>query len=165
MANSTLWRDDDISVYTCPHLFKDLHQKFIDKKQTHTVAVVMKDLWQNHALFWYLATAPFLEIGLHGWEHKDYSKLSREECFDDLSHSLHYWENNITRMLQIEKVPQDKKIKTFFAPWNRESENIISACIDVGLQFCNVKGGWWNGKKVKSFHWWNVIDDNFKLNL
>lgn len=148
-----IYRDDDPNVYTCPHLFKQLHQQFINKGLEHTAAVIMKDLWQNHALFWYLATAPHLQIGLHGWEHKDYSVLSYEECYEDIKKSLEYWKENSTRM-----TGQCKDITTFFAPWNREGENIKKACADNGLKFCNVKDGVWEGQEVKSFHWWNIID-------
>ena len=72
-TSNLLLRDDDINVYTDAFKFKEFHEQFIAKNQVHTVAVIMKDLWQNHALFYYLATAPLLEVGLHGWEHKDYS--------------------------------------------------------------------------------------------
>jgi len=151
-----LWRDDDPNVYTCPHIFKELHQKFIDKKQVHTVAVIMKDLWQNHALFYYLATAPYLDIGLHGWEHKDYSLLSYEECCKDLKTALDYWQENSTRMAGV-----CKPIKIFFAPWNHDGDNIRKACADLGLEFCNVRKGNWNGQYVCSFHWWSA--DNLKI--
>ena len=153
-----LFRDDDPNVYTCAREFKELHQKFIDAKQVHTVAVIMKDLWENHALFYYLATAPYLEIGLHGWEHKDYSKLNYEECYQDIKKSLDYWKENSFRM-----VGRTKEIRIFFAPWNRESEEIKKACKDLGLEFCSVKGGDWNGFKVKSFHHWSVNLNNFKI--
>jgi len=156
LERKTLWRDDDISVHTCPMEFKKLHQKFIDTKQVHTVAVLMKDLWENHSLFYYLATAPYLEIGLHGWEHKDYSKLSYEECYEDIYKSLDYWKENSDRM-----IGSHKEIKTFFAPWNRESDKIKMACANLGLNFCNVKGGEWQGYWVKSFHYWSA--DDFKL--
>lgn len=151
-----LYRDDDPSVYTCAHEFKELHKKFIEKKQVHTVALLMKDLWQNHSLFYYLATAPYLDVALHGWEHKDYSKLSYEECYSDLKKSLDYWKENSDRM-----IGHHKEIKTFFAPWNKESDNIKKACADLGLQFCNTKKGNWNGFEVKSFHYWSA--DDFEL--
>ena len=154
----TLWRDDDPNVYTDAYLFRELHKQFIAKNTVHTVAILMKDLWQNHALFWYLATAPLLNIGLHGWEHKDYSKLSYEECYDDLKKSLDYWKENSTRM-----TGQCKPIDTFFAPWNRGGENIERACKDLGLKFCATKEGEWDGKIIKSFHWWNCIDNSFNL--
>mgnify|MGYP002813249201 FL=1 len=158
----TLYRDDDPNVYTCVHEFKKLHQRFIDKKTVHTVAVLMKDLWQNHALFYYLATAPYLEIGLHGWEHKDYSKLTYEECYNDILMSLHYWKENSDRMLHKHgTVVLSKEIKIFFAPWNRDGYNIRAACEDLGLEFCNVKGGRWKGYIIKSFHHWSA--DNLKI--
>jgi hypothetical protein len=148
-----IWRDDDPSLYTCVCEFKEIHQKFIEKKRIHTVAVCMKDLWKNHSLFYYLATAPYLDIGLHGWEHKDYSKLSYGECYDDLKKSLDYWKEHATRMTGTTKI---KEIKIFFAPWNRDGNNIRQACSEVGLGFCNVKKGIWNGFEIKSFHYWSV---------
>lgn len=151
-----IWRDDDISVHTDICQFKDLHKKFMEAGQTHTVAVIMKDLWDNHSIFFYLATMPYLEIGLHGWEHKDYSILEYDEIYADLKKSMQYWQENSDRM-----IGHHKEIKTFFAPWNREGDNIKKVCSDLGLNFCNVKGGLWNGYKVKSFHYWSA--DNFKL--
>lgn len=145
----TLWRDDDVSVTTCPHLFKEFHNEFIKREKVHTVAVIMKDLWENHALFYYLATAPYLEIGLHGWEHQDYSVLPYEECYEDLKKSLDYWKTNAKRM-----VGYAKPIDTFFAPWNHESDAIKRACKDLGLNFCAVKKGEWNGVRINSFHHW-----------
>ena len=147
-----IYRDDDPNVFTDAHLFKKLHEQFLKEGKVHTAAVLMKDLWQNHALFYYLATAKDLIIGLHGWEHKDYSKLSYEECYNDLKTSLDYWKENSTRM-----TGQCKEIKIFFAPWNRSGENIIKACKDIGLEFCNTQKGPWQDKYIKSLHWWNVM--------
>ena len=154
-----IYRDDDINVYTNVYLFKELHKKFIAKKKVHTVAVIMKDLWHNHALFWYLATAPYLEVGLHGWEHKDYSRLSYDDCYKELELALAYWRENAKRM-----VGTAKSIEIFFAPWNRKSEEITGACSDLHLMFCNVRKGMWNGREINSFHWWYCIDDKFNIN-
>ncbi|MEK7113094.1 MAG: hypothetical protein AAB875_07330 [Patescibacteria group bacterium] len=144
-----LYRDDDVNVYTCPFAFKALHEEFIKRKEVHTVAVIMKDLWENHALFYYLATAPYLEIGLHGWEHWDYSEYSYENCYIELNKALEYWEENAKRM-----VGYAKPIDTFFAPWNHESEYIKLACKELGLKFCATKKGEWDGKYINSFHHW-----------
>ena len=154
-------RDDDISLYTNSYQFKKIHEQFLKEGKTHTAAVLMKDLWQNHALFYYLATAPNLEIGLHGWEHRDYSKLSYDECNEDIAKALEYWSENSNRM-----VGSCKPIDTFFAPWNRESENIKKACSDNNLKFCNIGKGQWEGKEIKSLHWWNVmkVGDEFTIN-
>lgn len=148
-----LFRDDDISVYTCLCTFKQIHKKFIDNNQIHTVAVIMKDLWQNQGIFYYLATAPLLNIGLHGWEHKDYSILSYQECYDDLKKSLDYWNKNCDRM-----IGKHKNIDIFFAPWNKEGDNIKKTCNDLGLKFCNVRKGKWEDYNIKSFHWWSYED-------
>ena len=156
--SNIIYRDDDPNVYTDAYLFRELHNQFIAKNIEHTAAILMKDLWENHALFWYLATAPLLKIGLHGWEHKDYSTLEYDECYQDIKKSLEYWKTNSTRM-----TGQCKPIEIFFAPWNRSGENIRKACADNGLRFCNVKDGEWEGNIIKSFHWWNVIDNSFNL--
>lgn len=150
MSLPIIWRDDDPNVYTNAFEFKKLHQQFIDRKQVHTVAVIMKDLWENHALFYYLATAPYLEIGLHGWEHKDYSKVVYRECYEDVKRSLEYWETNASRMTG----KPAKKITTFFAPWNHEGDGIKIACNELGLRFCATKKGEWEGYDVHSFHHW-----------
>jgi hypothetical protein len=161
-SNSNLiYRDDDANLYTNSYQFKKIHEQFLKEGKTHTAAVLMKDLWQNHALFYYLATAPSLEIGLHGWEHKDYSLLSYEECYEDIKKSLDYWNENSLRM-----VGNSKRIDTFFAPWNREGENIKKACQDLGLKFCNIGRGPWEDKEIISMHWWNCmrLEDKFTIN-
>ncbi len=150
MSNAIIYRDDDPNVYTCLHEFKKVNQWFKDRKLNHTVAVVMEDLWENHGLFYYLATEPNIIVELHGWEHKDYSILSYDECFNDLKKSKEYWETNCKRMTGI-----DKKITTYFAPWNREGDNIKKACEDLGLRFCATKDGVWEDNKIISFHWWS----------
>ena len=158
MENIIIFRDDDVNVYTDAFMFKELHERFIHRKQVHTIAVIMNDLWENHALFYYITTAPYLEIGLHGWKHKDYSKVSYEECYADIERSLEYWKENSNRM-----VGSCKPINTFFAPWNREGENIKKACEDNGLKFCATKRGEWEGKQIKSFHWWSMIKGSLPL--
>ena len=159
-----LYRDDDPNAYTDAFEFKKLHEGFIAKNQVHTVAVIMRDLWENHALFWYLATAPFLEIGLHGWEHIDYSLLGYDRCYGDLSKAIEYWETNAKRMLKIDELPEQKKIKVFFAPWNKEGVAIREACNKLGLKFCNVKKGRWEDYEVKSFHWWSsTMKGNYRM--
>jgi len=146
-----LFRDDDVNVYTCPMAFKKLHEEFKKREKVHTVAVIMRDLWENHALFYYLATEPFLEIGLHGLTHKDYSLFDYETCLSDLQYSLQYWEENSKRMLGAKEC---KKIDTFFAPWNHSGIGIKEACKKIGLKFCDVKKGEWDGKYINSFHHW-----------
>lgn len=148
-----IYRDDDVNVYTDAYKFKEIHEYFLVRGKRHMAAVIMKDLWENHALFWYLATSPLLGVGLHGWEHKDYSKLSYEECYEDLKKSIEYWNERTMSM-----VGNTKKIEIFFAPWNREGEGIKKACDDLGLKFCNKREGYWDKYYIKSFHHWNYID-------
>jgi hypothetical protein len=151
---TTLYRDDDPNLYTDLHLFRELHKRFISKNTNHHVGIIMKDLWQNQGMVYYLATAPYLVPCLHGWEHKDYSKLSYGDCYHDLSKSLDYWNENSKRM-----TGRVKPIEIFFAPWNREGDHIKQVCQDLKLQFCAVKEGAWNGYYIQSFHWWGVIDN------
>lgn len=158
-----LYRDDDVSVHTDAYLFRELHKWFIDNKKVHTAGVIMKDLWENQAVFWYLATAPYLEIALHGWEHRDYSQESYEVCEGDILLSLEYWRSNLTRMLKVDEVPEDKKIKFFFAPWNRKSEDLELACTRTELRLCDVRKGFWQDYYVHSFHWWNIMSTDWRL--
>jgi hypothetical protein len=118
----------------------------------------MRDLWENHALFYYLNIASHMSVQLHGWNHVDYSKMSREECVSDLKKSIDYWNTNSKRMLGT-----CTPMTTFFAPWNHVGEGIVQACKDVGLRFCAVRDGEWEGEKVVSFHWWNVMKDGFRV--
>lgn len=147
--NDIIYRDDDVSVHTNVYLFEKLHQEFIKRGKIHTCAVIMKDLWENQALFYYLAVTPNIEIGLHGWEHNDYSLLNYYECRNDIVKSLEYWKINAKRMFGYVK-----PIDTFYAPWNHESETIKQVCKELGLKFCNVKKGKWNEWRINSFHHW-----------
>lgn len=69
---SLVFRDDDINVYTDFTLFKQVHELFKEYKVNHRLGVLAKDLWENKELFWYLCSEPYLDVQLHGWEHKDY---------------------------------------------------------------------------------------------
>jgi len=142
-------RDDDISVHTCPHSFKEVHQFFIDHKIIHTVACLMKDLWENQAVFHYLITAPYLNIELHGLTHKNYSLMTYDEAFAELRGAMDYYNINAKRMLNtLVELPELKRLTTFFSPWNKDSETIRKVCADLGLRFNNT----WD---EFSFHCWS----------
>lgn len=152
-----IYRDDDICVHTDAHLFKKLHEEFKKRKLTHTVAVTMKDIWNNMAIFYYIITEPYLSVELHGWEHEDYSTMDFFDCVISLRNCLNYYNKHATRILGI--IPEDKKITTLFAPWNKSSIDIIKACNHLGLKFCDVPFGEWEGESIKSLHWWNVMKE------
>lgn len=153
-----LYRDDDVNVHTDFWLFRQINEVFKKVGKDHTIAILMKDFRENYAVWKYITSEPNIVVGLHGWEHKDYSKMPRDEVYYDLKKALDYYKENLTRMYQkkYEDFPANKRIDTFFAPWNRESEIVRSVCGRLGLKFCNVSQGEWDGKDVASFHWWSA---------
>jgi hypothetical protein len=150
----TLYRDDDVSKFTDISLFMKVHSLFGKYQKLHTVAVEMEDLWENKVIWYILVTQKNIKVDLHGWKHKDYSILSYQEIVDDIRRSLDYWYMNIERGYGIDAIGKDKKITTFFPPWNRVSDNLKKACIDTGLTLDSRIGG-----DVYNFHWWACVDD------
>lgn len=146
----TRYRDDDISKYTDINLITKIHSLFIKYNKIHTVTLEMSGLWDNKVIWYWLMTTPNLDIGLHGWEHKDYSQLDYSEIYFDLKSSLNYWNFNIARGKY-----EPKTIKVFYPPWNKTSENLERVCRDLGLEVDNREGG-----EVYNLHWWAFIDED-----
>lgn len=142
-----LWRDDDISVTTDATLLVKIHELFVKYHKTHTVAVQMKDIWENKEVWYFLMTAPNLNIGLHGWEHTDYSRIPRAEIKHELSMALDYWNFMIARGNY-----EPKPLSVFYPPWNKINEDLVDVCKELGLRVDNRVGG-----DVFNFHSWEFI--------
>ena len=139
-----IFRDDDISKFTDIGLITKIHSLFLKYNKTHTVAVEMDGLWENKAIWYWLMTAPNLYVGLHGWTHKDYSILPKEDIELDIQKSISYWNYNIERGKY-----KPKELKVFYPPWNKRSSLLEEICGKHGLRVhCEVGGGTYN------FHWW-----------
>ena len=104
-----IFRDDDISVYTDFILFKQVHEIFKQHKVNHRIAILAKDLWENKELFWYICSEPYLDVQLHGWTHRDYSKNQNIEMVfgsipdsadQEIQLSMVYLSENSKRMTQ-----------------------------------------------------------------
>ena len=147
-----LYRDDDICKWTDLTEFKKLHEIFISNKKIHTCAVLFEDLADNYGLFHYLVTAPLLDVQLHGWKHRDYSKMSLDEIVKDFTDAIAHWNLNVIRRYgdDILKNPL-KRITTFYPPWNRTSKEIEEVCKQLNLRVDNRIGG-----EVFNFHYWSV---------
>jgi peptidoglycan/xylan/chitin deacetylase (PgdA/CDA1 family) len=143
-----LYRDDDISVTSDCRLLREVHELFLKYNRIHTIAVLMKDIWDNKEVWYWLMTTPNLQIGLHGWTHKDYSIISEEEIRDDFNLCFEYWKFRISENKK-EYIP----IKTFFPPWNKISNTLIKVCAEFGLDLDYRKGG-----DVYNFHYWALYE-------
>lgn len=154
-ADSMLFRDDDINIHTDSGLFRQVHELFNKYGKTHTIAVEMENLWDNKFIFYYIAMNRNIKIGLHGWTHRDYSKLSYDECCADIGKSLKYWYENRNRMLLPEiAAHESNRIDTFYPPWNRVSDSLKKACEFHGLKVdarCTLP-------EVFNFHFWTMFE-------
>ena len=144
-----LFRDDDVSKYTDIQTFLKIHDLFKKYKKVHTCAVEMDGLFDSRGVWHLLQTEPLIEIGLHGWTHKDYSILSYDEICDDFKKSLDYWNSH-----SYEGYGKVIQIKTYYPTWNRVSDNLMRACATYRLKLDARVGG-----EVFNFHWWNFITD------
>lgn len=143
-----LYRDDDISVTSDINLLKKVHEYFIKYNKIHTVAVLMKDIWDNKEIWYWLMTAKNLSIGLHGWKHKNYSELSAPKIACDIHKSLQYWRLHVTRGNYNAELNH-----VFYPPWNAVGQELISACKDAGFAVDSRVGG-----EVFNFHYWACQD-------
>jgi hypothetical protein len=148
-----IFRDDDINRFTDIQVFLEIHNLFIKYNKTHLCVCEMKDLWESRGLWHLLMTLPNIEIGLHCWEHIDYSVLTYEQAKENIQKCLDYFyskRNGYTA----------KEIKIFCPPWNRVSLPLSKACFDLGL---SVNDG--NDGKTYNFHWWSALDKEFLSDL
>jgi peptidoglycan/xylan/chitin deacetylase (PgdA/CDA1 family) len=172
MSKITLYRDDDISKFTDLTAFIKINNLFVKYGKIHTCIVEMKDLWDSRGIFHLLNTLPNIEIGLHCWEHIDYSQFNKEmkdkfniEVADEyeaivknIKQCLDYWNASCIRGYGHTRI-----IRTFYPPWNRISANLEKAVRDCGLNLDYRLGKTLNNPvsndDVLSFHWWEILDD------
>lgn len=150
-----LYRDDDINKFTDIATFKAINDLFKKYGKIHTCAIEMEGLWESKGIWYLLTTEPNVEIGLHGWTHKDYSLLPIDEIVHDIERSLEYWRTKVARGFGADKV---KPIKVFYPPWNKVSPNLINACAEFDLKVDATSG--------YQFHWWEFVNgDLLKLEM
>lgn len=142
----TLFRDDDISYTSDIHLVMKAHDIITKNGHIHTVAVQMYRLWECKEIWFWLMTAKNLAIGLHCWEHDDYSAMSAQKASEHIKRSLEYWKD------KRHPSYNPPKIKTFFPPWNKTSDQLMQACTLNGLRLDSRVGG-----EVYGFHYWELI--------
>lgn len=135
------------------HIFTKVHDLFEKHGKVHTIAVEMKDMWDSKTIFYFIATKTNIKVGLHGWTHRDYSKLSYDECVADIEKSLKYWRDNVSRMITPDVANHKSNvIDTFYPPWNRTSPDLIRACEKCGLKI----DARHSVPEVYNFHFWSM---------
>ena len=149
-----IWRDDDVNVYADIDTLKRIQALFNKYDKVHTVAILMKDLWEGKGVWYWLMTTPNLDIALHGSEHKDYSVMSYDEICYDLLRTFHYWKEHT-----VQGGYGLRSIRVFYPPWNKVSDNLRRACAEFNLKVNDSV----DLAEVYNFHWWEMIDpDNLK---
>ena len=143
-----IYRDDDVSKYTDLTTIMKIHELFVLYNKVHTVTLLMEDLWESKGIWYWLMTAPNIDIALHGWGHSDYSKMTYDEIRENLLKCVIYWESNIVRGGW-----KYKKLTTFYPPWNKVSDDLRRVCevCDLKINDCV------DASKVYNFHWWTCI--------
>ena len=144
-----LYRNDDINKYTDLNTFIKIHDCFKQYRKIHTCVIEMDGLWDSKGIWYLLATEPYIEIGLHGWMHKDYSKMRKKEIIKNIEMSVEYWHRHI-----LEGFGKVIPITTFYPPWNRISPELSSACSILGMKLDNRS----QLPEVFNFHWWEFIN-------
>ena len=143
------FRDDDISFTSDIGLLMQTHELIVSKGKVHTIAIQMERLWDNKEIWFFVMTARNLAVGLHGWDHSDYSRMSMTEILDHLRRCREHWDSHVGHY------PNAPKITTFYPPWNRVSDELRQACQACGL---TVDNRWKRGSGVYGFHSWELID-------
>ena len=154
-----LYRDDDIGKYTDLSLIQKIHSLFVRYNRIHTVSILMDDLWESKAVWFWLQTTPNLDITLHGWKHVDYSKINIFDLRKNIKQCLDYWEENSKRAMDVYEY-KFKLLKVFYPPWNKTSPALYQVCSEVGLEV-SVKNRVSNPGEVYDFHWWECVNDEY----
>lgn len=150
------FRDDDVSYTTDIHLLMLAHDLIVSRGKLHTVAVQMERLWDNKEVWFFIMTAQHLRVGLHGWDHSDYSKKPYGEIDVHLRRCKEHWESH------VRAYPDAPKISTFYPPWNRVSDDLRKACHAHGLL---IDDRWKGNTGVYGFHSWELIEPQRRRKL
>lgn len=149
-------RDDDVYLTESPrhgtHLynfekFKKAHEIIASYKIPHALAIVASEIPAYQELTEYIngRKKEFI-FGLHGWTHMDYSVISESAV-----------ENSLGRAKLAVYDTFGVYPTWFFPPWNRRSDNLRTACKNLGLELCEhyAVAQYWNGENICCFHYWN----------
>lgn len=149
------YRDDDVNYLTNVDEFSAFHAYFVAHRIPHTLAIECDQLDRNHALCNWIKSNRIFDVQIHGWTHKDYSKCSEEETYQDL-----------VRCKEFIAWKFGRQAKYFYPPWNIDGQEPRRAAARAGLVFDNhrveardyLAGG--HGRTV-NLHYWqdlSIID-------
>ena len=145
-----IFRDDDINWLTNAALFKSVNDLFKKYDKQHWCGVLFEHLFDNYETSHLLCSEGNIRIAWHGWNHKNYGKVSYETCNEDIKKSLNYWDENCQRRYG-KKIPVTKA----FPPWHSVSSDFARACKDNGI-ILDAR----ENTPVYCFHYWNCIEDS-----
>ncbi len=153
-----IFRHDDFDSRENLEIVKKIHEEFIKRDLTETIAVnntIGSAIGWESAVLDYVNSTPNWDIQLHGWVHDAYEHLHYNKVYGDLVASLWHTKKHFSKA--------DPTV--FYAPWNGYSDNILRACSDLGLQMGGA-GDYimhyvdWKrrGKDIVYYHSWEADD-------
>ena len=151
MGKFHTFRNDDVGFTSDWRLLDQAHLMIRNAGKRHVIAVLMERLWDNKEIwFWLMDHADEIEIGLHGWQHHDYSTRAIDDIHDDIRRSLELWNNH------RKAYPAAKPLTVFYPPWNRVGQPLIDACAANGM---TVDAAWKKDTGVYGFHSWELMNE------
>ena len=122
-----VFRDDDINFVTSVSELAAFHAPFEIRNLFHTIAIECDLMDRNHAVNnWIKSHLSELDIQVHGWTHRDYSKCTEQEVRDDLLRCREFirWKFGVlpTR---------------WYPPWNIDTQEARHGANGAGLIFDN----------------------------
>jgi len=102
-----IFRDDDISYKTDVRVVKYIHEQFLKHHLVHTASFLCEHLEQNTKVIDYINSTTNWNLCIHGWTHKNYCLLKKNEIGEELDKCI----------LKMEEV-FDKTPEKWFLPYN-----------------------------------------------
>lgn len=122
-------REDDFDPRYKVEQVKFVHEMFLGRNLTHTIALQMAvggQFVHKQEVIDYVKSTGNWDIQLHGWNHEEYHKWPMRDIARDLFAAIAYTQ----KLFGVTP-------KIFYPPWNGESPSIEAACKLTGLEFNN----------------------------
>lgn len=136
--------------------YKEVHELIAKAGEKHVLAICAAEIPNHPELTEYiLRRKEEFVFGLHGWNHEKYSLWPKQAIVRSLERAKE----------RIETV-FGTKVEWYFPTWNKRSQEMYSACSDLGLK---LNDSWMNlgealngvqGKDTIRFHSWDGNEYN-----
>lgn len=147
MSRWNHFRDDDINCFTDIGLLRETHELIVSHGKVHTVAVEVENIWRSKDVWFFLMTANNLDVVLHGWDHSDYSLMTKTEIEDHIRDSIDYWDHYSAAY------NNPHPLKVWCPPWNKVSEEMRIVAKESGLE---IDTRWKGDSDVYGHHYWEM---------